>query len=142
MDLETVSARDFGQSLKGFGINLLTRDVRKMATFLEGVFGASVHRLSDDFGIVVMGGSMIQLHHDATFRNHPLQGLLPDNPPRGAGAQFYVFGVEPDVAMRRAEAFGGTVLEPAADKPHGLFECTILSPEGYAFSPAVASKGA
>ncbi len=26
----------------------------------------------------------------------------------------------------------------AADKPHGLREATILSPEGYAFSPAVA----
>jgi hypothetical protein len=29
------------------------------------------------------------------------------------------------------------VIEPPADKPHGLRECTVLSPEGYAFSPAV-----
>ncbi len=142
MDLDTVSASVFGQSLKGVGLNFLTQDVRRLAAFLEGVCAAKVHRLSDDFAIIVMGGSMVQLHHDATFRDHPLQGMLPDNPPRGIGAQFYVFGVDPDAAIGKAEAFGGTVLEPASHKPHGLYECTILSPEGYAFSPAIASEGA
>jgi hypothetical protein len=37
----------------------------------------------------------------------------------------------------RAEAAGYLVIEPPADKPHGLRECSVLSPEGYAFSPAV-----
>ena len=142
MDLETVSASEFGQSLTGVGLNLLTQNVRGLADFLVGVFDASAHRVSDDFAIVVMGGAMVQIHHDATYRNHPIQGLLPDNPPRGVGAQFYIFGVDPDVATTKAEAFGGTVLESAANKPHGLYECTILSPEGYAFSPAVATKEA
>jgi energy-coupling factor transporter ATP-binding protein EcfA2 len=56
---------------------------------------------------------------------------------RGAGAQFYLFGIDPDAAAERAEAAGHMVIEPPADKPHGLRECTVLSPEGYAFSPAV-----
>ena len=35
---------------------------------------------------------------------------------------------------------GGLVVEMPSDKPHGLREATILSPEGYAFSPAVARR--
>ena len=42
-------------------------------------------------------------------------------------------------AVVRAEAAGHMVLERPADKPHGLREATILSPEGYAFSPARAT---
>ena len=53
MDLETVSASDFGQSLRGVGINLLTTDVRKLAAFIVGVFDATAHRISDNFAIVV-----------------------------------------------------------------------------------------
>lgn len=139
MDLETVDAAAFGRSLSGLGVNLLCRDVRGMAAFLAGVFGLGIHRLSDDFALVRHGEVLIQLHSDATFARHPLHEMLPENPPRGAGAQFYLFGIDPDVAVSRAEAHGGTVVEPPADKPHGLREATILSPEGYAFSPAVPS---
>jgi len=139
MDLETVSADTFGRSLTGIGLNLLTRDVRGLAGFLSDVFGLSVHRLSDDFAIVRHGQLMLQLHADATFAAHPLPGLIPENPPRGGGVQLYLFGIDPDAAIARAEAAGHTVLEPARDKPHGLREGTILSPEGYAFSPAIPS---
>ncbi len=142
MDLETVSASEFGQNLRGVGINLLTTDVRKLAAFIVGVFDATAHRISDDFAIVMFNGTTMQIHHDATYRAHPLLGLLPDNPPRGTGTQFFMFGVDPDIALARAEEFGGTVFEPARDKPHGLYEGTILSPEGYAFSPAVPTKDA
>ncbi len=140
MDFETVSSSDFGQSLTGIGINLLTQNVRGLVDFLVGVFDASAYRISDDFAIVVMKGTIVQIHHDATYRNHPVQGLLPDNPPRGAGTQFFVFGVDPDVALPKAESFGGSIFEPAQDKPHGLYEGTVLSPEGYAFSPAIPSR--
>ena len=139
MDLETVDAADFGRSLNGLGVNLLCHDVRSTAAFLAGVFGLGSHRLSDDFALVRHGEVLIQLHSDATFARHPLHDLLPENPPRGAGAQLYLFGIDPDTAVSRAEAYGGTVVEPPADKPHGLREATILSPEGYAFSPAVPS---
>jgi predicted enzyme related to lactoylglutathione lyase len=137
MDFETVSAADFGRSLAGLGVNLLSPDVQALASFLSEVFGLNVHRLSDDFAIVTHDGAMFQLHGDGTFRAHPVLGLVPETPPRGGGAQFYLFGIDPDAAAVRAEAAGHMVLEPPADKPHGLRECTVLSPEGYAFSPAV-----
>ncbi|MCW1931206.1 VOC family protein [Pararhodobacter zhoushanensis] len=137
MDLETVDAAEFGRSLSGLGVNLLCRDVRGMAGFLARVFGLGIHRLSDDFALVRHGAVLIQLHSDGTFARHPLHDLLPENPPRGAGVQLYLFGIDPDAAVLQAEAQGGTVIEQPADKPHGLREATILSPEGYAFSPAV-----
>lgn len=137
MDLETVDAADFGRSLSGLGVNLLCRDVRAMARFLQGVFGLGVHRLSADFALISHDTVLIQLHSDGTFGAHPLMGMLPESPPRGAGAQFYLFGIDPDTAVAQAAAFGGLVIEDPAVKPHGLREATILSPEGYAFSPAV-----
>jgi predicted enzyme related to lactoylglutathione lyase len=137
MDHDTVSAADFGRSLGGVGVNLLSPDVRALADFLTEVFGLTVRRLSDDFAIVLHGAAVFQVHADRTYRRHPLRGLVPETPPRGAGAQLYLFGIDPDAAAARAEAAGHLLLEPVADKPHGLRECTILSPEGYAFSPAV-----
>lgn len=138
MDLETVDAATFGRSLRGLGVNLLCRDVGAMADFLAGCFGLPIHRLSADFALARHGDVLIQLHGDATFARHPLHGLLPESAPRGAGVQLYLFGLDPDAACTRADAAGGLVLEPAADKPHGLREATILGPDGHAFSPAVA----
>jgi predicted enzyme related to lactoylglutathione lyase len=137
MDYETVSPEAFGRSLSGVGLNLLTRDVGALAAFLSEVFGLRLYRASADFAIVAHGTALFQLHSDATYRAHPLPGLLPEAGARGAGAQIYLFGVNPDIAATRAEARGDPVPEPVADKPHGLRECTILSPEGDAFSPAV-----
>lgn len=137
MDLETVPAADFGRSLQGLGVNLLCRDVPGMVRFLQGALGLTAHRVSRDFALVRHGDVLIQLHADSTFARHPLHDLLPENPPRGTGAQLYLFGIDPDAACARAEAAGGAVIEAPADKPHGLREATILSPEGYAFSPAV-----
>lgn len=139
MDLETVTPAEFGRSLTGLGLNLLTSDVRALADFLSDVFGLSVHRLSEDFAIARHGDVLLQIHSDGTFGAHPLLGLVPEMPPRGAGVQAYLFGIDPDAAARRAEAGGHLLLEPVADKPHGLRECTILSPEGYAFSPAIST---
>jgi predicted enzyme related to lactoylglutathione lyase len=137
MDYETVSAADFGQSLRGIGVKLLSPDVRALAAFLREVFGLKIHRLSDDFAIVAHDGMAFQVHSDRTYGAHPLLGLVPEMPPRGAGAQFYLFWIDPDAAAARAQAAGHVVIEPPTDKPHGLRECTVLSPEGYAFSPAV-----
>ncbi len=140
MDLETVSAEDFGRSLTGIGVNLLTPDVAALVAFLTDVFGLTAHRTSSDFAIVTHGDMMMQLHADGTYHSHPLLGLTPETPPRGGGLQLYLFGIDPDAAIARAEAHGAMVLEPAGDKPHGLREATILSPDGYAFSPAIPKR--
>ena len=140
MDYETVDADAFGRSLTGFGVNLLTTDVRGLAAFLTEVFELEAFQVSDDFAIVQNGDAVMQLHSDRTYGNHPLLAYVPENPPRGGGFQLYLFNIDPDKAESRANGLGFTVIETSADKPHGLRECTILSPEGYAFSPA-APKG-
>lgn len=56
MDYETVSAQDFGASLRGLGLNVLVRDVRRTAAFLQTVFGMQAHRLSADFAIMTYAG--------------------------------------------------------------------------------------
>jgi len=134
VNLEQIAPADFGRSLRGIGVNLLCRDVLGMADFLHTVFELQVHRATKDFAIIRHGDSMLQLHADATYGAHPLLALVPEVPPRGTGTQLYLFGVDPDQAVARAPA--EMVLEQPADKPHGLREATILSPEGYAFSPA------
>ena len=139
MDYETITAAEFGRDLRGVGLNLLTRDVEGFVRLIVGAFGAEAHRVSKDFAIIVHGPTIIQVHHDATYRGHPLQDLLPENPPRGAGIQLYFFDVDPDVALARAAELGGHVIEPARVKPHGLYEGTVLSPEGYALTAAKAS---
>lgn len=131
MDFETVSAEEFGASLRGLGINLLVRDVRASAAFLETVFGLGVHRLSDDFAIITYGSQVFQLHSDGTYAGHPLQELLPENPPRGRGVQIHLFDTDPDEAVAKAEEAGGMVLAAPKAKPHGLVEAFILDPDGY-----------
>jgi predicted enzyme related to lactoylglutathione lyase len=140
MNYDSVPADEFGRSLKGLGVNLLSPDVPRLAFFLREVFGLTLHRVTADFGIATHAGTVFQMHADPTFAIHPLHGLLPEGTPRGAGVQLYLFGIDPDAAVARAEAGGGTVIEAARDKPHGLREATILSPEGYAFSPAIALR--
>ena len=41
-----------------------------------------------------------------------------------------------DLAAARAEAAGGTILQPPTDKPHGLREAYLLDPDGYVWVPS------
>ncbi len=137
MDYETVSAEDFGAGLSGLGINILVRDVLATCRFLETVFELTCHRKSADFAIVSYGDQVFQLHSDGTYHSNPYLGLLPENPPRGAGVELRLYDTDPDTAVERANAFGATVLQDPTDKPHGLRECYILCDDGYAW---VASR--
>ena len=137
MDLETVAAAEFGRSLTGIGLNLLMRDVTAEAAFLCDVFGMTAHRLSRDFAIMAYGEKLFQLHSDATFAAHPLLALVPEAGPRGAGLEIRLYETDPDAAAGRAAALADAViLQAPADKPHGLRECVILSPAGYAWVPS------
>ena len=136
MDHETVSAKEFGAGLRGIGLNLLVRDVPKTCAFLQAVLGLRISRMSADFAIVHYGAQVFQLHADGTYHANPLLGLLPENPPRGAGIEIRLYDSDPDAAAMRAEAGGAVLLQPPTDKPHGLRECYILCEDGYAWVPS------
>lgn len=137
MDYETVSPDDFGRSLTGIGLNILVRDVRAEAAFLEQLFDMKAHRLSKDFAIMTYHGQIFQLHADPTYGANPLLSLLPEAGPRGAGAEFRLYETDPDEAARRAALHPDAVLLQApANKPHGLRECYILCANGYAWVPS------
>lgn len=136
MDYETVSAPDFGAALTGMGLNLLVSDVGRSATFLSGLFGMGIHRLSADFAIMTYAGQVFQLHSDGTFGDHPLLGLVPESPPRGAGIELRLYQTDPDDAAAQAKPLGGHILQAPTNKPHGLRECVILDADGYAWVPS------
>ncbi len=136
MDYETVSAEDFGRSLRGIGLNLVVRDVRASCDFLKDVFDVGVHRLSDDFAIVTYKDEVFQLHSDGTYSANPLLSILPENPPRGAGIEIRFYETDPDAATARAEERGAWILQQPTDKPHGLREAYILCDDGYAWVPS------
>ncbi|WP_322867709.1 VOC family protein [Aquicoccus sp. G2-2] len=136
MDFETASAAEFGTTLKGLGLNLICRDVRASAAFVEQVFAMRVHRLSADFAIVTYADQLFQLHSDGTYHSNPYLALLPENPPRGAGIELRLYNTDPDTAAALAAALGYTILQHPTDKPHGLREAYILDPDGYAWVPS------
>ena len=136
MDYETVSPSEFGAALKGFGLNLLVRDVGQTSAFLSGVFGMHVHRKSRDFAIFTTGGALFQIHADHTYHAHPLPSLLPEVGARGVGIELRLYDIDPDEAAARAEIHGAHILQMPTDKPHGLREAVILCPDGYAWVPS------
>ena len=138
MDYDTTDADAFGRSLRGLGLNLLVRDVGAEVTFLETVFGMTAHQPTADFAIMVYGDHVFQLHSDGTYHSHPLLGMLPENPPRGAGIEIHLYDTDPDDAARLADAQGATILAPPTDKPHGLREAYILDDNGYCWVPSRA----
>ena len=137
MNYETVSAEDFGASLRGIGLNLLVRDVMREVSFLETVFDMKSHRVSAYFAIMSYGEQVFQLHSDGTYQSNPLLGLLPENPPRGAGIEIRLYDSDPEEICAKAEAAGGVILQGPTDKPHGLREAYVLCENGYAW---VASR--
>ena len=137
MDLETVSAEDFGASLTGIGLNILVRDVLTQVAFLERVFAMKSHQVTRDFAILTYHGQVMQIHADGTYHSNPLLGLLPEAGARGAGAEIRLYQTDPDIAVKHATECGAHILQPPTDKPHGLREAYILCENGYAW---VASR--
>lgn len=138
MDYDSIDAESFGRGLRGFGLNLLVRNVLAQVTFLETVFDMRAHQASADFAIMSYGGQVFQLHSDGTYHANPLLGLLPENPPRGGGIEIRLYDTDPDTACARVKAAGGTILQGPTDKPHGLREAYILCENGYAWVPSRA----
>lgn len=124
------------------GLNLLVRDVGAQVAFLETVFEMKAFQPTADFAIMTYGGQVFQLHSDGTYHANPLLGLLPENPPRGAGIEIRLYDTDPEQACAVAEAAGGTILQGPTDKPHGLREAYILCGNGcLGREPAIRASG-
>ncbi len=141
MDYQTVGAEEFGAGLRGLGLNLLVRDVKAEAAFLEQVFGMQAFQPTDDFAIMRYGSQVFQLHSDGTYHSNPMLSLLPENPPRGGGIEIRLYDTDPETACSRAVALGATILQEPTDKPHGLREAYILCDNGYAWVPSRVKDG-
>ncbi len=133
-----MDAADYGRSLKGFGVNLLVRDVARSAAFLSEVLELEEVYSDVDFAVLRYAGHDVIVHADHTYSEHPLLGLTGDNALRGVGVELRVYGVDPDAAEARARARGDTVLAASADKPHGLREAYLVDPDGYVWVPGAA----
>ena len=142
IDYNSISAEEFGKTLKGFGINLLVRDVARSCEFLQRVLQFETLRQSQDYAILGQNQMLLQLHGDHTYSENPLPSLLPESGPRGAGVELRMYDIDPDQAEARARQGDYVVLQTTTDKPHGLRECFLLDPDGYCWVPSVAKQDA
>lgn len=119
-DMQHMEAAEVGHALRGFGLNLLCRQVMSLADSIAAVLEMRVIRANDDYALMtgpaVAETLIIQLHADLTYHANPLMSLLPEAGARGAGAELRLFGMDPDAAAQRAVAAGWHVLQEPTDK--------------------------
>ena len=137
-----MTAADYGRSLRGLGVNLLVRDIEAALPFHREVLDAEVVHADPDFAVLRRNGAEWMLHADHTYQDHPLHGSLTDDLARGIGAEIRLYGRDPDDAEAAARRLDFTVLQGAADKPHGLRETFLIDADGYLWVPCVAIGGA
>ena len=133
-----MSGAEYSATLAGITLNLLVRDIQRSVEFASQVLGAETMYADPDFAVLRNTAGEWCLHADHTYDHHALYAVLPaEGTRRGAGAEFRLHGVDPDVAAGAARRLGYTVLSPASNKGHGLREAYILDPDGYTWVPDV-----
>ena len=80
-------------------------------------------------------GASWMLHRDNTYSEHPMRGVIADVDHRGAGVELRLHDCDPDAAEAAARRLDYVVLDPAADKPHGVREVFLVDPDGYIWVP-------
>ena len=141
-DQETPDGYAYGRALTGFGVNLLVSDIKRMTDFLSGVFGLTTAYSDREFAIIRHSNHEFMLHHDSTYGNNPMLTITGDVAIRGAGVELRLYGCDPDQACERASKSGHDILQPAADKLHGLREAYIAGPDQYIWVPGIALPAA
>lgn len=136
-----MKAEDFGRSLsRGIGLNLLVPEIAMMESFFRDVLDATVIYSDEDFAAIEILGSVVMLHADHAYLDHPMAGTVQTAEVRGCGMEIRLYGADPDRIEARARASGETVLSGATDKPHGIRECHVVGPHGYIFVPSKAIR--
>ena len=136
-----MAADDFGRSIpSGLGLNLLVKDVEASVGFAKHVLAAECVYSDEDFAVMrdPNSGDIWIYHGDHTYSDHRLSGLVRSVQGRGMGAEFRMYGLDPDAAEERARQWGYQIFEGTIDKPHGLRECYIFDSDWYLWVPSIA----
>lgn len=129
---------DYGHSLTGFTINLLTPDIARALVFQRDVLQAELLHSDEDLMICAGFGCSWMVHADHTYDEHPMLADTLKETRRGAGLELRLHGCDPDAAAQRAEQQGFTILDGPRDQPdHGLREVHIIDDDGYIWVPDV-----
>ena len=136
-----MKADEFGRSLpRGIGLNLLVPEIGPMEVFCREVLDAHTIYADEDFAAMEILGSVFMLHADHSYADHEMTAAVTGLGSRGGGIEIRLYGADPDKIEARARAAGFLVLSASIDKPHGLRECHVVSPDGYVFVPSRAKK--
>ena len=127
-----MAAPDYGQSLAGFSINLLSADLPRALIFQRDVLAAEILHEDEDLLIVRGYASNWMVHADHTYDKHPMLADTQNATRRGAGVELRLHGCDPDGVAARAQQQGFKVLDGPRDQPdHGLREVHIIDADGY-----------
>ena len=133
-------ADEYGQSLKGLGLNLLVKSIEAARPFQLEVLGAQEIYWDADVAIYRGYGAEWMLHADHTYLDHELSGSLSEDIPRGVGVEIRLHDCNPDQAERVARKLSYHILAGSMDKPHGLREAYIIDQDGYCWVPDIPAS--
>ena len=134
-----MAAPDYGKSLAGFSINLLSINLPRALVFQRDVLAAEIQHEDEDLLIVAGFDSHWMVHADHTYDKHPMLDNTQASKRRGAGVELRLHGCDPDSASARAVELGFQLLDGPRDQPdHGLREAHIIDHDGYVWVPDIS----
>ena len=134
-----VDPPDYGKSLRGLTLNLLSSDLARSVQFHQRVLDIEPDYADADIALFDAFGVRWMLHADHTYDKHPLHARVsPVIGARGIGLEIRLHELDPDAAAQRAVAAGFEVFDGPRDQPdHGLREAHIIDADGYVWVPDV-----
>lgn len=131
-----MAAPDYGQSLAGLSVNLLSTDLDRALQLQRDVLLAEILHQDEDLLILRGYGASWMVHADHTYDKHALLVDTLKQPRRGAGIELRLHHCDPDGVVERAITHGFHVLDGPRDQPdHGLREAHIVDDDGYIWVP-------
>ena len=133
-----MAAPEYGQSLSGFSVNVLSANLARALIFQRDVLQAEILHQDEDLLILRGYGSNWMVHADHTYDKHALLADTLRQARRGAGVELRLHQCDPDGAAARALEHGFEVLDGPRNQPdHGLRETHIIDDDGYVWVPDV-----
>lgn len=131
-----VKAPEYGESLVGLTVNLLSTDLARALIFQRDVLGVEILHHDLDLIIVRGYGCSWMVHADHTYDKHPMLSHTKKVKRRGSGVELRLHGCDPDATAGTAIELGFRVLDGPRDQPdHGLREAHILDQDNYIWVP-------